>query len=208
MKLSRNKSSRLLQRIAFLVFFLQLVLKNCSIWVCSLQYLFYHLFYVWQIWFLFQNNNLGAKLSPRCHKHLKGHELVHKVFIKIWLKTIVTLIFIFVWEFTAFLITAKDIFTSQRLNCSIDISVKKFAKKLSSSSFGSYLLGVKVFIFFLGLLECFDILSSLYILDIVWFCRFCLSSNFEKDFEYFPLSISNLMLVRSLTPFACLFSNR
>ena len=114
------------------------------------------------------------------------------------MKTIVTLIFIFVWEFTAFLITAKDIFTSQRLNCSIDISVKKFAKKLSSSSFGSYLLGVKVFIFFLGLLECFDLLSSLYVLDIVWFCRFCLSSNFEKDFEYFPLSISNLMLVRSL----------
>ena len=49
------------------------------------------------------------------------------------------------------------------------LSIRSFAKKLSSGSFGSYLLGIKFFLIFfadyrmpVGLLELFDLLSLIY----------------------------------------------
>ena len=62
------------------------------------------------------------------------------------------------------------ILTKVKLFIRYFLSIRSFAKKLSSGSFGSYLLGIKFFlIFFLadfrmsvGLLEFFDLLSLIY----------------------------------------------
>ena len=94
-------------------------------------------------------------------------------------------------------------------------SIKNFAKKFNSGSFGSCLFAVKFFtIFFfsdlrmlVGFLECFHLLSLIYDLDIFWFCIFLLSSTLKKVLEHFSPSSSDLMLARSLAPFTCLFSN-
>ena len=52
-----------------------------------------------------------------------------------------------------------------------------------------------------------SILLSVYNSDIVWFCRFCLSSILKKVFEHLPSCNFHLMLAWSLAPFACLFFN-
>ena len=92
-------------------------------------------------------------------------------------------------------------------------SVRNFAKKFSSSNCGS-LLGVEIFIIFfadlrmyLGLLEYFNLLASVYDPNIVWFCMFYFSSTLKKVLENFFQSSSYLILAQSLAPFSCLFSN-
>ena len=59
----------------------------------------------------------------------------------------------------------------------------------------------------LGVLECFDLLSSVYNPKVVCFCIFCLSSTLKKVLEHFLPSSTYLMLAKSLAPFAFLFSN-
>ena len=53
-----------------------------------------------------------------------------------------------------------------------------------------------------GLLECFELLSSDLLLS-----SFLLLSTLKTFLEHFSPSSSHLILARSLAPFACLFSN-
>ena len=125
------------------------------------------------------SNTHGVSLSPEVINIQEDRsQFTWKVLTKFCCKATITWRFI-ISEFIYFMISSKDISASQILKCSLDIFfVNSFLNKFSSRSCGSP-LGVEFFYFYfyflffsdlrmsLGLLEYFDLLSSVYNSNIV-----------------------------------------
>ena len=104
------------------------------------------------------------------------------------------------------MISCKDIFASEMLNCSLDIffllgilvrnsvvaalEVVSLVESVSQKFFADLKMS-------LGLLEYFDLLLSVYNLDFVQFCRFCLSSTLKKVCQRFSSSNTHMIIARS-----------
>ena len=104
------------------------------------------------------------------------------------------------------MISSKDIFASEMLNCSLDIffllgilvrnsvvaalEVVSLVESVSQKFFADLKMS-------LGLLEYFDLLLSVYNLDFVQFCRFCLSSTLKKFCQRFSSSNTHMIIARS-----------